>query len=210
LKTLIESPMFHFDMIGLGGTPLYYTAGMTKYKNASRHILSLKFSETHAYLISREFMELMVLLPYEGTVDYQYARRCKRMYLMSPELFVQDPKLGSDNESPIGKFLSIRAAGKEFLHFVARCWPVKTDGYIVSIAMFVMVLAAVASTIASQKYKYLVLPLAVGAILIAFHFVQYKYMDPYKFYIKSQTERTTPLKLELLELEKGPKLSEDA
>jgi len=188
-----ESGDFQFDMIGLGGTPLYYTSGMIKHKNMSRHILSIKFSETHAYLISKSFMELMTILPYEGTVDYQMARRSTRMFLVSPELFVQDPKLGSDNESPIGKFLAVRAAGKELLHFVARCWPRKTDGYIVSIVLFGMVLAAVASVIVSRKYKFLVAPVALGAILIAFHFVQYKYMDPYKFYIKPQTERMMPL-----------------
>lgn len=191
LKEFLGTHGDSFDMIGLGGTPLYYTTGLLKGKNPSKHIMKMPFSETHAYLISRKFMKLMALLPYEGTIDYQFARRCKNMYMFSPEIFVQDPKLGSDNESPIAKFLSVRETGKEILHFFARKWPVGVDGWKISMIYVVLVVASIISVIASGKYAYIAIPLAALAFGTIFHFIQYKYMDPYKFIIKSQTGKTS-------------------
>lgn len=85
-------------IIGLGGCSLAFSTGGES-STPLPGIDRVPFAETHAYIISPAFRRhILHNTSYEGHLDYFYAREANtHSYLLTPELFVQDPSAGSDN-----------------------------------------------------------------------------------------------------------------
>lgn len=83
-----------WDMIALGGTPVTW---IQKPHAVTKHIRLAPFIETHAYIVSADFMRKTIATPFTGSLDHSFVRRAATTsYVVAPELFEQDPAGGSD------------------------------------------------------------------------------------------------------------------
>ena len=83
-----------WDVIGLGGIPLawWHTA-----RKRTSHVIQIPFLEAHSYIASKRFVNRLLMAEYTGTFDSELARRSTSdSYLITHELFEQDPACGSN------------------------------------------------------------------------------------------------------------------
>ena len=125
-------------VLGLGGVPMQFTTGLRP--NLSTHIYGAKFGENHAYIVSKAMMARMIGIPYEAPLDTMLPVYCDKMYLMSPELFIQDPNLGSDNSNIVQSIMPFRYTAKNVLHWILRKTPVGTSSVNVSLGLIAILM----------------------------------------------------------------------
>lgn len=164
-------------IVGLGGVPMQFTTGQRP--NLSPNIYGVKFGENHAYFVSRAMMQKMVRIEYQAPADTMMPVYCDNMYLMSPELFIQDPLLGSDNNNIVQSILPFRYTMKNILHWIMRQTPVHFNSMIFSVCMIaILLLAVLLSFIGKGSLAIKVSTIALFAVVATNHAVNVIHLNP--------------------------------
>ena len=147
--------------------------------NLTANIYGVKFGELHAYFVSRAMMQVLVQLQYQAPADTMLPVYCDNMYLMSPELFIQDPSLGSDNNNLVQRILPFRYTMKNMLHWIMRQTPVNFRSSTFSIFSLAIILLAIMLAFVYKSSPILkVLSIAIFAVIATNHAVNVIHLNP--------------------------------
>lgn len=161
----------NFDVIGLGGCSFAYATGLDRTKHP--RLLGTRFGESHAEIVSEEFMKYMLRVPYEGHIDYQIARHATKSFLVCPELFLQDDSQGTDVNPSVNYLLKYRQLGKNIHNTIAKYWPLRCP--VRYLLIFVILLASL-SIIHSNRTNWVLVGLVV--LLQAIDITSMTFVDP--------------------------------
>lgn len=164
-------------IVGLGGVPMQFTTGQRP--NLTANIYGVKFGELHAYFVSRAMMRVLVQLQYQAPADTMLPVYCDNMYLMSPELFIQDPLLGSDNNNLVQNILPFRYTMKNILHWIMRQTPVHFRSLNFSVgALAIILLAIMLAFVGKSSPIWKVLSIAIFSAIATNHAVNVIHLNP--------------------------------
>ena len=170
LQEVVSLMQEDWSIIGLGGCPLAFSSG--KLYSRWKYIARVKFAEAHAYILSPSFRHhLLQISSFSGHFDYRMMMETSiHSYLVVPELFGQDDRLGSDNSTLLKYILPARSYFKSF-HYAALQFCGETPWRYHEMA-FIALLFLLSNTLKSKELFYF------ACFMCLFHIANCRILDP--------------------------------